>query len=96
MTLVAQIEGDFSEAALRDRKGWPPQYGAVVLTCYKDTPAQEAGLLQGDFIYKFDGADVLNSADLERLIATNPFETVVLSVYRDGQRKQFRVKLDGT
>lgn len=96
VTLVAQIEGDFSEAALRDRKGWPPQYGAVVLTCYKDTPAQEAGLLQGDFIYKFDGADVLNSADLERLIATNPFETVVLSVYRDGQRKQFRVKLDGT
>ncbi len=92
---VAQIEGDFTEAALRERKGWPEEFGAVVLSCYKDTPAQEAGLLQGDFIFKFDGADVLNSQDLERLIATNPFETVVLSVYRDGQRKQFRVKLDG-
>ena len=92
---VAQIEGDFTEEALRDRKGWPDQYGAVVLACYKDSPAQEAGLKQGDFIYKFDGADVLNSQDLERLIASNPFETVVLSVYRDGERKQFRVTLQG-
>ncbi len=92
---VAQIEGDLSEADLRARKGWPDQFGAVVLSCYKDTPAQEAGLLQGDFIYKFDGADVLNSQDLERLIKTNPFETVVLSVYRNGERKQFRVTLKG-
>jgi hypothetical protein len=92
---VAFIEGDLSEAAIRDRKGWPAEYGAVVLSCYKESPAQEAGLLQGDFIYKFDGADVLSSRDLERLIATNPFETIVLSVYRDGQRKQFRVKLEG-
>ncbi len=92
---VAQIEGDLSEADLRARKGWPDQYGAVVLSCYKDTPAQEAGLLQGDFIFKFDGADVLNSQDLERLIKTNPFETVVLSVYRNGERKQFRVTLKG-
>lgn len=92
---VAQLEGDPTEAALRAAKGWPEQYGAVVLSCYKDSPAQQSGLQQGDFIYKFDGADVLNSQDLDHLIETNPFETVVLSVYRDGQRKQFRVTLQG-
>lgn len=92
---VAQLEGDPTEAALREHKGWPDQYGAVVLSCYKDSPAQQSGLRQGDFIYKFDGADVLNSQDLDQLIATNPFETVVLSVYRDGERKQFRVTLQG-
>lgn len=93
---VAQLEGDPTEAALREHKGWPEQYGAVVLSCYKDSPAQQAGLQQGDFIYKFDGADVLNSQDLDHLIATNPFETVVLSIYRDGQRMQFRVTLQGS
>ena len=92
---VAQLEGEHSETALRESKGWPAQYGAVVLSCYKGSPAEASGLRQGDFVYKFDGADVLNSEDLDHLIATNPFATVVLSIYRDGERKQIRVKLEG-
>lgn len=92
---VAQLEGARDEHALRERKGWPEQYGAVVLACYKDAPAEAAGLLPGDFVYKFDGADILDSGDLDHLIATSPYATVVLSIYRDGERKQIRVKLDG-
>lgn len=92
---VAHLEGEPDERHLRDRKGWPAQYGAVILACYKDSPAEAAGLRQGDFVYKFDGADVLNSADFQNLVATNPFATVVLGIYRDGERKQIRVKLNG-
>lgn len=92
---VAQLEGEHSEENLRRSKGWPEQYGVVVLACYKGSPAEASGLLQGDFVYKFDGADILNSADLDHLIATNPFATVVLGIYRNGERKQVRVKLDG-
>jgi len=92
---VAELEGEHDEQALRNSRGWPEQYGVVLLACYKGSPAEASGLRQGDFVYKFDGADILNSSDLDHLIATNPFATVVLSIYREGQRKQIRVKLEG-
>ena len=92
---VAHLEGEHNQQHLRSGRGWPEQYGVVLLACYKGSPAEASGLLQGDFIYKFDGADILNSADLDHLIATNPFETVVLSIYRNGERKTVRVKLGG-
>lgn len=92
---VAELEGEHNEQNLRSGRGWPEQYGVILLACYKDSPAEASGLRQGDFVYKFDGADILNSADLDHLIASNPFATVVLSIYRDGERKQIRVKLDG-
>lgn len=92
---VAQLEGERDEQHLREGKGWPDLYGTVILACYKDSPAESSGLRQGDFVYKFDGADILNSADFDRLVATNPYETVVLSIYRNGERKQIRVKLAG-
>jgi serine protease Do len=68
----------------------------VVVSDYSgpDSPARKAGLLQGDVILKADGKVADRVSTLQRIIRSHePGETVELEVFRDGQRKTFRLKL---
>jgi serine protease Do len=58
--------------------------GALVSSVEKDSPADKAGIENGDVILKFDGKTVDSSDDLPRLVgATKPGTRVVMLVMRD-------------
>jgi serine protease Do len=59
--------------------------GALVSQVFNDTPADRAGIKQGDVILEFDGKKIKNFGDLPRTVAsTPPGKTVRVKVFRDG------------
>lgn len=59
--------------------------GALVSQVFKDTPADRAGLKQGDVILEFDGKEIEDFGDLPRTVAsTPPGKRVTIKVFRDG------------
>jgi serine protease Do len=66
--------------------------GALVAGVTPDSPAQKAGILEGDIILKFDGKDVTTMRGLPRLVAQTPIgKDVDVEVIRKGQKRSFRV-----
>jgi serine protease Do len=60
----------------------------------EDSPAQRAGLRQGDVVVAVNGRAVQRVNELQRIIRTQqPGETVTLEAIRGGRRQQFRVQL---
>ena len=59
-----------------------------------DSPADKAGLKEGDIILEFDGQKITTSHSLADIISNyDPGDTVVLKVLRDGQEKFFTITL---
>jgi len=59
--------------------------GALVSQVFKDTPADRAGIKQGDIILEFDGKEIEDFGDLPRTVASTPPEkTVKIKVFRNG------------
>jgi S1-C subfamily serine protease len=77
------------------------QYGVLVAkgsqgesAVMPDSPAQKAGILEGDIILEFNGARISPDNSLAKLRQKyNPKDTVVLKVLRQGQEKIFTVVL---
>ena len=68
--------------------------GALVASVSPDSPAEDAGIRQGDVITKVDGAPVEDSRALTRLIGSMPpGNKVKITVMRGGKEKTFRVTL---
>jgi serine protease Do len=68
--------------------------GALVADISKDSPAEKAGIKQGDIIKLFNGHSVTNIAALRTEIAlTAPGTSVKLSVLRDGKIMQIPVQI---
>jgi Do/DeqQ family serine protease len=68
--------------------------GAVVSRVQPESPAEEAGLQQGDVLIEFDGKPVESATGLRNRVAhTPPGETVELQVIRDGNRQTLEVEL---
>lgn len=66
--------------------------GALVSSVEKGSPAEKAGLEQGDIIVSFDGRPVEVSSDLPRLVgATRPGNRVPLQVWRRGGARALNV-----
>ena len=62
--------------------------GILVAQVMEDSPAERAGLRQGDVILKLDGKTVDKVADFRNKVAmTRPGETVELLVLRDSKKK---------
>ena len=60
-----------------------------------ESPARKAGLEPGDIIIKADGKPADRTSTLQRIIRSHePGETVEVEVYRYGQSKTFKIKLD--
>jgi serine protease Do len=59
--------------------------GALVSQVFKETPADRAGIKQGDVILEFDGKKIEEPGDLPRTVAsTPPGETVKVKIFREG------------
>jgi putative serine protease PepD len=70
--------------------------GAEVVDVPAGTPADDAGLEEGDIVVAVDDVPVRDGIGMIVAIRTHrPGETVVLSVRRDGELRDVRIKLDG-
>jgi serine protease Do len=69
--------------------------GALVKEVRKDTPAERAGLKEGDVILRYHGDNVWTASQLIRLVRETPADrAVVLDVSRDGASQKVTVTLD--
>ena len=68
--------------------------GAIVSSVQEDSPAEKAGLKEGDVILKFNGKTVDNTVTLSTWVAgSSPGDKITLTILRDGDRKEITVKL---
>ena len=68
--------------------------GALVMSVFDDTPADEAGLEAGDIILSFAGEEIADAAELTKLVrAGEPGDKVKLRLRRDGRKKSIKVEL---
>ncbi len=68
--------------------------GALVSQVYKDSPAEKAGIEQGDIIVQYDGKDVADSKDLPRMVASTAVgKSVTVKLLRNGKPVDREVKV---
>lgn len=74
--------------------GQPTENGAELMDVYDDTPADEAGLLPGDFIIAVDGQPTMDMEldEISSLIVKSGNESVELTIRREGS-DDFTVEL---
>jgi S1-C subfamily serine protease len=79
---------------LQQQYGLSQSSGALVAEVAQGSPAETAGLQQGDIIVKADGKDVTGTADLYKIDQTKkPGDQVQLTVDRNGQQGTVTVTL---
>ncbi len=68
--------------------------GALVAQVFSGSPAEKAGIEQGDVITEFDGKAIGDSKDLPRTVASTPVgKTLTVKVSRGGKLMDRQVKL---
>ena len=68
--------------------------GALISDVMEGSPAEQAGLKQGDVIVAFDGKNVKSSTDLPHIVAGTPVgKEVPVKVVRDGVEVTLQVKV---
>jgi serine protease Do len=68
--------------------------GAMISEVVEDSPADNAGLEEGDVITRFDGESIGGASDLTKAVRdASPDETVDIEFYRDGRLMRERVTL---
>ena len=68
--------------------------GVVISEVFSGSPAEKAGLKQGDVIIAFNGKKVKDAHDISRKVAaTAPHTKATLTVIRDGKEKKLDVTL---
>jgi membrane-associated protease RseP (regulator of RpoE activity) len=73
----------------------PEERGAIVKGVEKDTPAEKAGLKEGDVIVRYQGETVWSAAQLARLVReTPPGRTVTIEVSRGGATQKLSARLE--
>ena len=72
----------------------PENSGALIGEVTKDSPAEEAGLKDGDVVVEFNGKKVTDSRHLRLMVSQTPPATKApLKVIRDGKEQTLTVKL---
>ncbi len=72
----------------------PDNTGALIGEVTKDSPAEDAGLKEGDVIIEFNGKKVTDSRHLRLMVSqTAPGTKADVKLLRDGQQKTLTVKL---
>jgi len=68
--------------------------GALVAQVISGSPAEKAGIEQGDVIVEFDGKEVVDSKDLPRIVAsTSVGKAVTIKLSRNGKVLERQVKV---
>lgn len=70
--------------------------GALVKQVLPGTPAEKAGIKDGDLILRYQGAEVLSAAQLSRMVReTPPGRKIAIEVSRGGATQRLTATLDG-
>ncbi|MDD3643425.1 MAG: PDZ domain-containing protein [Candidatus Krumholzibacteria bacterium] len=84
---------DIDDEGRRERD-YPKSSGVLVTKVIEDSPAEEAGIEEGDVIFLFAGETVQGSRQLGELVSTRkPGDTVEIVLYREGGKKTVDVAL---
>ena len=79
---------------MKRKCGYPKDKGVLVARVIEDSPAEEAGLEDGDIIYSFDGKEVEDPVQLSKLVrGKKPHDRVKVVFYRDGKKIETTVEL---
>ena len=74
--------------------GLKEKKGALVSQVFKNSPAEQAGIAQGDVILEFNGKEISDPQDLSPMVAAMPVgKTVTLKLFRNGNTITKEVKL---
>lgn len=74
--------------------GLKEKKGALVAQVVSDSPAEKAGIEQGDIILEFDGKEVAGSKDLPRIVASTPVgKSVMVRLSRNGKVTDCQAKV---
>ncbi len=74
--------------ALRQQYGFTPTTGAVILSVVSGSPADKAGLVQGDVIVNIAGTNITSSDDLQKVIQNSKAGQAVTITYYVGDSKR--------
>jgi S1-C subfamily serine protease len=74
--------------ALRQQYGFTPTSGAVILSVVSGSPADKAGLVQGDVIVNINGTDITSSDDLQKVVQNAKAGQSVSITYYVGDSKR--------
>jgi serine protease Do len=75
----------------------PKAKGALINDVIAGSPAEKAGLQQGDVLLKFDGKDVKDARQLQMVVAETPVgKQVTVEIFRDGKAVSLPVTLAST
>ena len=79
---------------LRSYFGIKEKKGVIVVRVFKNSPAQKAGIKEGDLILEFNHQKIKDSRQLVRKVtATTPGDIITLTILRSGRKKEIRVKV---
>jgi serine protease Do len=74
--------------------GLKEKKGALVSQVVSGSPAEKAGIEQGDVIVEFDGKEVADSKDLPRMVASTPVgKAATIKLLRNGKVLDLQVKV---
>src|SRR5512136_2054717 len=74
--------------------GLKEKKGALVAQVVSASPAEKAGIEQGDIIVEFDGKEIADSKDLPRIVASTPVgKAVTIRLSRNGKVLDRQVKV---
>ena len=88
--LGVRLQGldDMTKSAFKVKKG------ALVSDVVEESPAEKAGVEEGDVITSYDGKEVQDIKDLVEMVGTTkPGKKVNLDVMRKGKKKTLKVKI---
>jgi serine protease Do len=79
---------------LTKRLGIREGYGVLIAQVMKDTPAEAAGMRDGDLVVALDGRPIVETRALQRLVGATPAgREVALVVLRERDRRELRVRV---
>lgn len=79
---------------LRNYFGIKERVGVILLKVYKDSPAEEGGLKEGDLILSFNKEPIKTTRDLVRMVsASDVGKRIPLEILRGGKEMTVKVKI---
>ena len=80
---------------IADAFGLDEPRGALIGDVTPDSPAERAGLVEGDIVLALDGQPIVDSRDLQLEVAqTAPGTEVTLRIFRDGRKRDVALTLE--
>ena len=71
-----------------------PWSGVVISAVHANSPADDAGIHEGDILIDYDGHRILTARSLQRHVErTDPGKVVEVIILRHGKRQQLSVKV---